>query len=219
MASSLPNVFNDETVASCYEDWYAGPGQRADRLETALLDKLLAGFAGSTSLLDIGCGTGHFTRWFAAGGLTVVGLDASRAMLAEARNRNSLDYVLGDALSLPFADRSFDLTSIIATLEFISDPNRALSEAVRVSRRGLLLGVLNRWSVQAVRRRSSDDPVWRSAHFFSPFELSRLVRQAAGQRLEAIRWRTTLWPVPCVADIPLPFGNFIGLAVQLRDAK
>lgn len=212
----MANAFDNQKVASSYEDWYDGPGQRAERLETALLKKLLAGFAGSTRLLDVGCGTGHFTRWFAAGGLAVVGLDVSRTMLAEARNRNGLKYVLGDALSLPFADGSFDLTSIITTLEFVPDPNRALSEAIRVSRRGILLGVLNRWSVQAVRRRNSDDPVWRAAHFFSPYELSRLVRMAAGQRLESITWRTTLWPLAVNTDLPLPFGDFIGLAARMR---
>jgi SAM-dependent methyltransferase len=210
------NVFDDLGTAAAYEGWYGGPGQRADRLESALLEKLLAGFAGSTRLLDVGCGTGHFARQFAAGGLAVVGLDVSRAMLAEARKWNGLDYVLGDALSLPFADGSFDLTSIITTLEFVPDPIRALSEAVRVSRRGILLGVLNRWSVQAVRRRSSDDPIWTGAHFFSPFELSRIVRHAAGPRLEGITWRTTLWHLPFVADLPLPFGDFIGLAARLR---
>jgi ubiquinone/menaquinone biosynthesis C-methylase UbiE len=216
MASGLPSVFGDK-VASRYEDWYAGPGQRADRLETALLDKLLADFPGSTSLLDIGCGTGHFTRWFAAHGLTVLGLDVSQAMLSEAHSRNSLGYILGDALWLPFGNASFDLTSVITTLEFVSDPIRALSESVRVSRRGILLGVLNRWSIQAVRRWGSHDPVWREARFFSPFELSRLVRHAAGHRLQRITWRTTLWPLPFVEDLPLPFGDFIGLAACLRD--
>jgi ubiquinone/menaquinone biosynthesis C-methylase UbiE len=212
----LANVFDDPEISSRYEEWYSGPGQHADRLERALLEKLLAGFAGSTRLLDIGCGTGHFTRWFAAHGMAVAGLDASRAMLAEAHDRNGLEYVFGDALSLPFADGSFDLTSIITTLEFVSDPKRALSEAVRVSRRGILLGVLNRWSVQAIRRRSSDDPIWGAAHFFSPFELSRLVRQASGKSLEDITWRTTLSPVPLLGSVPTPFGGFIGLAARLR---
>ena len=87
---------------------------------------------------------------------------------------------------------------------------------MRVSRHGVLLGVLNRWSVQAVRRWRSDDPVWRAAHFFSPFELSRMIRRAAGQRLEGVTWRTTLWHLPFVADLPLPFGDFVGLAAQLR---
>lgn len=212
----MANAFDDQNIARRYEDWYAGPGQRADRLEKEMLGKFLTEFPGSTSHLDIGCGTGHFTRWFAARGLSVVGLDASRAMLAEVDARNGLDYVIGDALALPFADGSFDLTSIVTTLEFVLDPIRALSEAVRVSRRGILLGVLNRWSVQAVRRGSSDDPIWGAAHFFSPFELSRMVRQAAGQRLQGITWRTTLWHLPFVADLPLPFGDFIALAARLR---
>jgi ubiquinone/menaquinone biosynthesis C-methylase UbiE len=212
----LANPFHDQTVVSRYEDWYACRGRHADLLETALLEKLLAGFAGARNLLDIGCGTGHFTRWFAARDLAVVGIDLSRAMLAQATQLDGQAYVLGDAVSLPFRDGSFDLTSMMTTLEFVTDPHRALSEAVRVSRRGMLLGVLNRWSVQAARRRRSHDPVWSTARFFSPFELSGLIRQVAGQRLQSITWRTTLWHLPFVADLPLPFGDFIAMAARLR---
>lgn len=213
----MANVFDDPCVASRYEDWYSGPGRRADRLEKALLAKLLAGLAGSTHLLDVGCGTGHFTRWLAAQGLVATGVDVSPAMLAEARRLGCEKYVLGDALSLPFRDRAFDVTAMVTALEFLSEPGRALAEAVRVSRRGILLGVLNRWSIQALRRRHSGDPKWRTVRFFSPGELGRLVVQAAGPRLEHVAWRTTLWPLPWITDLPLPLGHFIGLSARLRD--
>jgi ubiquinone/menaquinone biosynthesis C-methylase UbiE len=212
----LANAFDSPSLASRYEEWYVGPGRRADQLEKRVLGKLLTEFVGSNRLLEVGCGTGHFARWFAASGLAVVGLDLSRAMLAEARRRNGIDCVLGDALSLPFRGGAFDLTAIVTTLEFVADPRRALSEAVRVSRRGILLGVLNRWSVQAVRRKRTDEPMWQTARFFSAFELKRFVRQAAGDRLRNISWRTTLWPLPLVRDVHLPFGDFIGMAVYLR---
>lgn len=210
------NVFDDFNTAAAYEGWYSGRGTSADLGEKALLAKLLATFSNRASVLDIGCGTGHFTRWFATRGLTAVGVDLSRAMLAQATKLDGQAYLLGDALSLPFQDGSFDLTSIITTLEFASDPNRALSEAVRVSRCGILLGVLNRWSIQAVRRRRSHAPIWSTARFFSPSELCDLVRNAAGDRLQEIIWRTTLWPVPLATDLRLPFGGFIGLAGRLH---
>jgi ubiquinone/menaquinone biosynthesis C-methylase UbiE len=56
----------DESVARDYEQWYEqGFGSFAARQEEALLHRQLQGFSGATSLLDVGCGTGHFTRWFA----------------------------------------------------------------------------------------------------------------------------------------------------------
>jgi len=216
---TLPTVnpFDQPDVAAKYEDWYGGSGTRADFLEKRVLKKMLAAFPESRTALEIGCGTGHFTRWMATQRLTVTGLDISAAMLSEARKLNSVTYVDGDALDLPFAARAFDLTALITTLEFVADPLRALVEAVRVSRQGLILGVLNRWSLLARRYRASGKPVWQSARFFSPFELIGLVQKAAGPRLRRIHWRTTLWPLPLLHDLPLPWGGFIGLAACLSD--
>jgi SAM-dependent methyltransferase len=210
------NPFDDPAVVARYEDWYVGTGRRADRLEKALLSKLLADFEGARSALEVGCGTGHFTRWLAERGLHVTGLDTSPAMLAEARRRDSPSCVLGDALMLPFPARAFDLAFLITTLEFVSDPLHALAEAVRVARQGVLVGVLNRCSLFGLRRRVSHDHLWQSARLFSPRELARLARQAARRRVQAVRWRTTLWPLPGLGTLPLPWGGFVGLALHLK---
>ena len=88
----------DKRVARDYEAWYEqGFGRFASRLEEALLHLLLQRFPGASSLLEVGCGTGHFTRWFAKQGFQVTGLDASPAMLEQAPLRNGTTYLLGDA--------------------------------------------------------------------------------------------------------------------------
>lgn len=101
------NPFSNPDLVTGYEEWYQTTGRRADRLEKALLERLLAGFPART-LLEVGCGTGHFSRWFTDQGLQVVALDRSLPMLTEATARGGLPYLLGDALALPFADDSFD---------------------------------------------------------------------------------------------------------------
>jgi ubiquinone/menaquinone biosynthesis C-methylase UbiE len=212
----MPNPFDDENVAKRYEGWYAGHGRRADYLEKHLLARLLANISGAGKLLEVGCGTGHFSRWLAEKGFGVVGLDISPAMLTEARRRNGISYVVGDALALPFVDRSFGVVALITTLEFVADPQRALSEAVRVARDGLLLGVLSRYSLLAIKHRIGAKPPWDAARFFSPDELAALLRSIASARLARIEWRTTLWPVPGLKSVPLPWGGFIGMVVQLR---
>jgi SAM-dependent methyltransferase len=218
-AGSLSNrskVFADPVFAKRYEEWYAGPGRRADRLEKQLLVSLLGDFSAPGTALDIGCGTGHFSRWLAHQGLRVIGVEISSAMLERRSRMDGVSYVLGDALALPFADRSFDLAVLVTTLEFVDDPASALREAIRVARVGLLFGTLNRCSLLAVRRKASGKAPWDMARFFSPHELAGLVRDAAGGRMKRTRYRTTLWPLPCFGSLPLPWGGFIGMSVGLH---
>lgn len=215
--SLAPNPFADAGVASGYEDWYLGSGRQADELEKRLLQKLLATLDGVKTILEVGCGTGHFTRWFQEHGYAAVGLDSSAEMLAEARRRNTIDYQTGNAHNLPFASRSFDVVALITTLEFVADPAQALTEAVRVARHGLLLGVLNRHSLLTWKYRRSGKPLWQAARFFTPSELTMLVTEAAGQRLLGVQWRTTLWPIPGITDLPLPWGGFLGAVAKLAN--
>jgi ubiquinone/menaquinone biosynthesis C-methylase UbiE len=208
------NPFTDPTIVTGYEAWYETSGRRADRLEKALLNRLLVGFSRARTLLEVGCGTGHFTRWFGEQGLQVMGLDLSLPMLAETIRLGSPPCVLGDALALPFLDGAFDLVALITTLEFVTDPIQALSEAIRVAQHGLILGVLNRQSLLAWRRERSGEALWQMARFFTPTELVRLVQQAATGKRVRILWRTTLWP-GWPGELPLPWGGFIGMAVSM----
>jgi ubiquinone/menaquinone biosynthesis C-methylase UbiE len=164
-------------------------------------------------MLDVGCGTGHFTRWLAAQHFRVIGLDISRVMLTEAQRVGTGTYVEGDALDLPFCSRCFDLAVLVTTLEFVSDPVRALAEAFRVSRHGAIFGVLNRRSRLGQHLKAEGGPIWKSARFFSPRELVQVCRQALAGRRARLIWRTTLWR-SWPTGLPLPWGGFIGLAVE-----
>jgi len=150
-------------------------------------------------------------------GLDAVGVDISVPMLDEALRLGGPRYLAGDAASLPIRDRAFDLAALIATLEFVADPARALAQAVRVARRGLVVGALNRCSLLALRRRLSGKAMWQCARFFGPWALARMVRAAAGPRVRQVVWRTTLWPLPGVRHLPLPWGGFIGMAMHLDE--
>jgi SAM-dependent methyltransferase len=131
-----------------YEAWYHSPrGHWIARREFALLQALLPARAGD-KVLDVGCGTGYFSRQFQASGLRVTGLDPDAAMLAQARAQpGTVCYLQGRSERLPFADASFDYASAITSLCFVGDPLRALTELWRVSRHGVLLGLLNRRSL------------------------------------------------------------------------
>lgn len=210
----------DEQVASHYEAWYETPeGRQADRLEKALLRKLLQGFPQARSVLEVGSGTGHFTRWLAEQDFSTAGLDLAPAMVAQAQSLDGLPFICGDAHRLPFADEAFDLVAFITTLEFLNDPERALQEAARVTRQGLILGVLNRWSLLGLWRRLKGPfrpSIYGAASFYGVGELKEMLWKSIGRQV-SIAWRTTLFPRPLsFLDVALPWGGFIGMSIQFK---
>lgn len=88
-------------------------------------------------ILDLAAGTGTSSRTFADRGADVVATDLSLGMLTEGHRRQpGLRFVAGDALSLPFADDSFDATTISFGLRNVEHTGRALAELLRVTRPG-----------------------------------------------------------------------------------
>jgi SAM-dependent methyltransferase len=210
-----------ERAAGRYEAWYAtARGRRADRAERALLAWLLAWFPGVRRVLDLGCGTGHFTPWLAARADMAIALDRSPAMLREARARaGGSRLVLGDAERLPLRDGAVDVSLLVTTLEFLERPEQALLEVARVSERGLALLVLNRCSLGALSRRlgpQSRGSLLAGAHDCSKPGLRARLERTLGKRLLAMHWSSTLLPRPFGAlRTPLPVGDVLGVAVEL----
>jgi ubiquinone/menaquinone biosynthesis C-methylase UbiE len=207
--------FNDPALVAAYEDWYQGAGRAADRAEKSLLASLLDRLPAGASLLEVGCGTGHFSRWLESRGHRVLGLDPSLPMLRAARGIALLQLVGGRGEELPLAARSIDVVAFITSLEFIGEPRAALAEAWRVARYGILVGALNRHSLlgRALLRRS--DGPWPAATLYTVGELRRMVGTAGGGRRPLIRCRTTVWP-GWRGSLRLPWGGFIGLSALRR---
>ena len=102
-------------------------------------------------LLDVAGGTGDISFRFLkrAGHGRATVLDLTEPMLIEGRKRaeaermaDSLDWVVGDAMALPFADNSFDVYTISFGIRNVTRPADALAEAFRVLRPGGRLMVL-----------------------------------------------------------------------------
>jgi SAM-dependent methyltransferase len=154
--------------AATYGAWYDTPrGRWIGETEFRLAHRLLAPQPTET-LLDAGCGTGWFSRRFAAAGLTVTGLDPKPDWLvfARAKETRGIDWVEGDARRLPFPDACFDHVVSIAALCFIEDERRALAEILRVTRRRFAVGWLNRSSLlyrEKVGRGAYQGAVWHTA--------------------------------------------------------
>ena len=104
-----------------------------------------------TKLLDVAGGTGDISfRYLArAGHAHATVLDLTEPMLVEGRKRaeasamaDSLDWVVGDAMALPFAANTFDVYTISFGIRNVTRPQEALNEAYRVLKPGGRLMVL-----------------------------------------------------------------------------
>ncbi len=91
--------------------------------------------------LDVGCGNGAFTENIveSCSPSSVHGIDPSIEQIDFARSR--LDSTLtkftqGDAMDLPFQDQSFDIAIMPLVIFFVPEPEKGVSEMVRVVRPG-----------------------------------------------------------------------------------
>ena len=81
------------------------------------------------SVLDLACGDGAYTRWFAEAGTDVLAIDLSRAFLEVAQceirpefTPDRVRFVLGDFRRLPLGDDRFDLVWCAQSLYSLPDP-------------------------------------------------------------------------------------------------
>jgi demethylmenaquinone methyltransferase / 2-methoxy-6-polyprenyl-1,4-benzoquinol methylase len=96
------------------------------------------------SVLDACCGTGDLAiAARKAGGEKITGLDFSTAMLERARRKSqSIEWVEGDLLALPFENGSFEAATVGFGVRNVADLERALAELRRVLAAGGRLAIL-----------------------------------------------------------------------------
>lgn len=119
-----------------HADWYDNWNKPNAERNAPEVAELLGG--GDGLCLDLGCGGGLYFDVLASTGRTVVGLDRSPDQLRIARAR-SHPIVLGDAVALPFADRTFETVAMMWVSTDVDDFTAVLAEAARVMIPGGLL--------------------------------------------------------------------------------
>lgn len=141
-------------------------------LRAYLFDK--AGLKHASRVLEVGCGTGAILSEIDSSA-SRHGLDLSRAALTEARfHAPNATLVHADALSLPYADYTFDITFCHFLLLWVRNPLTAVREMARVTRpqghvlalaepdysqrvdRPESLALLGKWQADALRAQGAD---------------------------------------------------------------
>jgi len=179
------NVFKDFRVAQKYDSYYqTGLGELVDCIEKTLIRKYLNQIF-SCEMLELGCGTGHWTRFFCEEGFQVTAIDESGAMLEQARMKNipNVDFLKADAASLPFQDQSFSVISSVTMFEFVENVDRILDEIDRLLKPGgyMVAGWLN--ALSETGKNKNNDETFRSACFYTPKEIERLLARFGVPRL------------------------------------
>jgi len=219
--------FDDPRVVAQYEDWYSTRfGALADELELRLLMELLQNVEPRASILEVGCGTGHFGSALQARAFRVTGVDPAKAMLECAQAR--FPVAIGDGARLPFADSSFDAALLVAVLDFVDDPAAVLREARRVARSQVVVLALVSHSALALRRRISawrGHPIFATARFYSRRQILAFARQAGATQARDVRQILVL-PPALAARFPalerdlsrrdLTWGGILGFRIDAR---
>jgi len=188
--TQTPSLFDFGPLAQTYGRWYAtADGVRHDMAQKRDVLRFLGRAETEARLLDVGCGTGHWSRFFATLGYSVVGIDLSLAMVRVAHSQRTPEttFQVADACALPFERASFDVVTAMATIEFVITPSRALKEMMRCLRRGgrALIGTLNRDAPLNRERLIEKREPYASGHMYSPGDLRDLLEPLGRVRVTA----------------------------------
>jgi ubiquinone/menaquinone biosynthesis C-methylase UbiE len=104
---------------------------------------------GDNYVLEVGCGVGATACYLAKHyGCRVMGVDLRESMIARANERaereevrDSVEFRVADAQSLPFDDGTFDVVFCESVATFIEDKQRVADEFVRVTKPGGRIGL------------------------------------------------------------------------------
>jgi ubiquinone/menaquinone biosynthesis C-methylase UbiE len=173
--------YKADDVAEEYDSKrFSRGGRLIDRREKEAVLDALAPVDGKR-VLEIACGTGRFTVLLAERGANVVGLDISRAMLTQGREKareagvdDRISFLLGDAARLPFPDDHFDAVFAMRFFHLAKTPAKFLTEMARVSKGRVFFDTFNDRSTRVVYN-------WllpMGSHLYSRADVERLVADA-----------------------------------------
>jgi ubiquinone/menaquinone biosynthesis C-methylase UbiE len=186
-------------------DAIMNPYDLQQRLQLVCHDLIDEDEASGRRVLDVGCGTGWFSREIERAGGRVVALDIGLNLLARVGEKCRAARVAGDACRLAFADASFDIVVSSECIEHTADPRRALTEMCRVLKPGGLLVVTVpnqfwRWAEVVARvfklrpYEGLENWLWRSQLVGTLRASGMVIERTSGVHLfpPVIRWT---WPL------------------------
>jgi len=181
-------------------------------------------------VLDVGCGNGNHLEFFRDKWCSITGIDPSAEILEIARTKlgSKAELILSQAEDLPFSDDEFDIVTLINVLEIAKNPQKVISEAIRVCRGRVFIGFLNNYSFVGTKQRLKElfgFPLSQKIRFLNLNEIKLMVGNIIGN--PAIHWGSVIYFPSVVyhffAELeelfPLeknPLGAFTGLTFPVK---
>lgn len=137
--SLIKKAENEGRAIKREELFVSGPPNESPCME--IVEWVKNTFKGRT-ILDGGCGAGAYVKAFSDMGFFCYGVDIERNYVSMAKNKG-LNIVSGDAMNLPYKDKTFDAVLLIEVLEHLRNPEKALLEAKRIAKQYIYITTPN----------------------------------------------------------------------------
>lgn len=128
---------NWDACGAAFDHFTSAGDSFSDNIERPAVEQLIGDVA-DARVLDLGCGSGPYSLWFAERGARVTGLDLSGTMISlaqeKARERNvDVDFRESDIRELlPFVAEEFDLVFTATALHYVERIDNLMLEVARV---------------------------------------------------------------------------------------
>lgn len=167
-------------MADKYDAWYET--KRGQAIMQQEMDCALSLYRPEPGdlLIDIGCGSGIFSRLWIELGARLVGIDESSEMIGVAQEKDDQGlYRVMDMHELDYPDDYFDAAVSSFALEFTADPASVLSEARRVVKPGgsILMGTISSqgaYGKDYIKRGKQGHPIYSQANFHALEDILKL---------------------------------------------
>lgn len=140
------------------------------------------------SLLDVGCGNGHWLNYMRNLGWQVQGTDFDPVAAEQARNNYGLNVQIGELADIAYPDHSFDAITLKHVIEHHPDPVNLLAECLRILKPNGKLVVITpntqSWGHKYYGSywRGLEPP--RHLHLFSPKNLKHTAQKAGFKQIK-----------------------------------